>query len=431
MDLFESVNKLLQDKHTLTEAKTVLRVTFDNGMKKDIEFKGSFEAGKKAYLGKNVKAMSKDKTPVMLKAVKVESINESKENKEFGISDLALKELQRFGSDLWVDMFSGPEGKQFRKDVQNAMNELVSKKYVDRKETGSDTHEKKYIYKITKKGIKFLKDNEKNLPKRLPNLRESKNVKFINEAEKLVSKKDIEFKGSFEDGKKAYLGKNVKAMSKDKTPVMLKAVKVEPINEGTAENEIDIANDFPVILKTIEIMLKNPPTYFGTKSPIEYTFPKSERYNMKVVKAFCKYFQDKGYKVEVGTDKPLALYFNRDVVSKINKSLKESKDESKRISISYEVWDEDSIEAGETDDKGWKDEEGEEFDSVEDAIKFLKKKSANNPSNGAYHSGTYYKDDGTENVKTGETKYLTYHLNGNWTEDEKKAIYKAITKKGV
>lgn len=79
MDLFESVNKLLQDKHTLTEAKTVLRVTFDNGMKKDIEFKGTFEAGKKAYLGKNVKAMSKDKTPVMLKAVKVEPINESKD----------------------------------------------------------------------------------------------------------------------------------------------------------------------------------------------------------------------------------------------------------------------------------------------------------------------------------------------------------------
>jgi hypothetical protein len=76
MDLFESVNKLLQDKHTLTEAKTVLRVTFDNGMRKDIEFKGTFEAGKKAYLGKNVKAMSKDKTPVMLKAVKVEPINE-------------------------------------------------------------------------------------------------------------------------------------------------------------------------------------------------------------------------------------------------------------------------------------------------------------------------------------------------------------------
>jgi len=79
MKLFESVNRLLQDKYTLTEAKTVLRVTFDNGMKKDIEFKGSFEAGKKAYLGKNVKAISKDKTPVMLKAVKVEPINESKD----------------------------------------------------------------------------------------------------------------------------------------------------------------------------------------------------------------------------------------------------------------------------------------------------------------------------------------------------------------
>jgi hypothetical protein len=99
MNLFESVNRLLQDKHTLTEAKTVLRVTFDNGMKKNIEFKGSFEAGKKAYLGKNVKAISKDKTPVMLKAVKVEPINESKRNLSESVKNFEVGIYPREDSD--------------------------------------------------------------------------------------------------------------------------------------------------------------------------------------------------------------------------------------------------------------------------------------------------------------------------------------------
>lgn len=237
MDLFESVNKLLQDKHTLTEAKTVLRVTFDNGIKKDIEFKGSFEAGKKAYLGKNVKAMSKDKTPVMLKAVKVEPINENIKNK-------LLESVKNFEVGIYP-----------REDADDAEYAVYDKK----SKTWSD----------------FQGD--------------------ISEKSKQTAKKIAD---KYNKG----------------------------INEGTTENEIDIANDFPAILQNIENILKNPPTYFGAQSPIEYTFPKSERYNMKVVKAFCKYFQDKGYKVEVGTDKPLALYFNRDIVSKINKSLKESKD---------------------------------------------------------------------------------------------------------
>lgn len=248
MELFESVNRLLQDKHTLTEAKTVLRVTFDNGMKKDIEFKGSFEAGKKAYLGKNVKAISKDKTPIMLKAVKVESINESKENNEFGISDLALKELQHFGSALWVDMFSGPEGKQFRKDVQSAMDELVSKKYVDRKETGSDTHEKKYIYKITKKGIKFLKDNEKNLPERLPNLKESKDLEPM-KTFKVTYHDGSSYKTSAraksEEDFKKYLtqdGPWVVTDEDDETgkETKKKIVKVEMLKESKDENELEI-----------------------------------------------------------------------------------------------------------------------------------------------------------------------------------------------
>lgn len=316
MNLFESVNRLLQDKHTLMEAKTVLRVTFDNGMKKDIEFKGSFEAGKKAYLGKNVKAISKDKTPVMLKAVKVEPINESKRNLSESVKNFEV----------------GIYPREYADDAEYAVYDKKSKTWSD-----------------------FQGD--------------------VSEKSKQTAKKIA-----------------------------------DKYNKGIKES------------KDLEPMKTFKVTYHDGSSYKTSARAKSEE-------DFKKYLTQDGPWVVTDEDDETGKETKKKIVKV--EMLKESKDESKRISISYEVWDEDSIEAGETDDKGWKDEEGEEFDSVEDAIKFLKKKSANNPSNGAYHSGTYYKDDGTENVKTGETKYLTYHLNGNWTEDEKKAIYKAITKKGV
>lgn len=316
MNLFESVNRLLQDKHTLTEAKTVLRVTFDNGMKKDIEFKGSFEAGKKAYLGKNVKAISKDKTPVMLKAVKVEPINESKRNLSESVKNFEV----------------GIYPREYADDAEYAVYDKKSKTWSD-----------------------FQGD--------------------VSEKSKQTAKKIA-----------------------------------DKYNKGIKES------------KDLEPMKTFKVTYHDGSSYKTSARAKSEE-------DFKKYLTQDGPWVVTDEDDETGKETKKKIVKV--EMLKESKDESKRISISYEVWDEDSIEAGETDDKGWKDEEGEEFDSVEDAIKFLKKKSANNPSNGAYHSGTYYKDDGTENVKTGETKYLAYHLNGNWTEDEKKAIYKAITKKGV
>ena len=317
MDLFESVNKLLQDKHTLTEAKTVLRVTFDNGMKKDIEFKGSFEAGKKAYLGKNVKAMSKDKTPVMLKAVKVEPINENIKNK-------LLESVKTFEVGIYP-----------REDADDAEYAVYDKKSKTWSDFQGDISEK------SKQTAKKIAD---------------KYNKSINESKDLEPMKT--FKVTYHDG------------SSYKT-------------SARAKSEED----------------------------------------------FKKYLTQDGPWVVTDEDEETGKETKKKIVKV--EMLKESKDDSKRITVSYEIWDEDSIEAGETDDKGWEDEEGEEFDSVEDAIKFLKKNFANNPSNGSYHSGTYYKDDGEENYKTGETKYLTYHLSGNWSEEEKKAIYKAITKKGA
>lgn len=121
---------------------------------------------------------------------------------------------------------------------------------------------------------------------------------------------------------------------------------------------------------------------------------------------------------------------------KSEKSLTEAaKAKGKRISISYETWDEDALDAGETDDKGWKDEEGVDFSDdpdespVADAVKFLKKAGAVYPSASHFGKGIWYSDEGDTNVRTGEKTIKSYHLNGEWTTDEQKKIFDAITKK--
>lgn len=114
----------------------------------------------------------------------------------------------------------------------------------------------------------------------------------------------------------------------------------------------------------------------------------------------------------------------------------DKKEKGKRITSSYEIWDEDSLEAGETDDKGWVDEEGEEFISDEDgtavekAIEFLKKNSVQKPIASSYHEYTTntYRDNGDQD-RNGDMKYISYHVVGDWTSDEKKQIFNAISKK--
>jgi hypothetical protein len=309
------------------------------------------------------------------------------------------------------------------------------------------------------------------------------------------SKKEIDFDGSLNDAKKKFSGKKVKTIRKSKSGDIIGEaviINVEELNES----EQSVVDKFPAMLTAIKKALKNPTV---SKGPIEFTFPKSEYFSKDVVKSFQKYFTDKGYKVETGTDHPTTLYFDRSIASKLNESkelipfgyfkitysdgsskktearaktaedfkkyltqdgdtvtdedddgketkkkivkvekLDEAENSGKKlIKITYEIWDEDSLEAGDTYDKGWEDEEGEEFESDEDgtaaekAIKFLKKKDATNASDGSYQSGTWYQDDGDTDMKTGDKKYLAYHLDGSWTPEEKKEIYKGVTNKKI
>jgi hypothetical protein len=77
-EIYSYLEKKYVKNGKLQEAKgTTLKVTFDDGSTHNIEFAGTFEAGKEAYLGKKVKHTRKTKSGDVvnvLKAVKVEEL---------------------------------------------------------------------------------------------------------------------------------------------------------------------------------------------------------------------------------------------------------------------------------------------------------------------------------------------------------------------
>lgn len=110
----------------------------------------------------------------------------------------------------------------------------------------------------------------------------------------------------------------------------------------------------------------------------------------------------------------------------------------KRIRVSYEVWDDESIEAGDTDEKGWENEEGIDFttdeDPVAEAARYLKSEGATEFSSSHFDARGWYQssDEGgnsRNNIESGEVTNRHFHLNEGWTDAEKEAIYNAVTGK--
>lgn len=100
-------------------------------------------------------------------------------------------------------------------------------------------------------------------------------------------------------------------------------------------------------------------------------------------------------------------------------------DGDKVIRTSYETWDEEDIEAGDTDKRGWEDEEGVVFETVEDAIKWLKDQGAVHPSDSRFRTGTWYSTEDELNFTTGERTIRSFHLKG-FSGEEEEEIYNAI-----
>jgi hypothetical protein len=113
--------------------------------------------------------------------------------------------------------------------------------------------------------------------------------------------------------------------------------------------------------------------------------------------------------------------------------------DGKRISVTYERWDDSALDAGDTDDRGYEDEEGvkfeddDEFDgtAVEQAVRFLQHNGAIEPSSSHFDSRVWYNSYGERDFRTGEIENKGYHLNDGWTDEEKQQIFNAITGKSA
>ena len=114
----------------------------------------------------------------------------------------------------------------------------------------------------------------------------------------------------------------------------------------------------------------------------------------------------------------------------------EMQQQEPKIRISYETWDEDSVDAGETDDKGWENEEGvsmqpDQYDleegltPVDLAVKFLTDNGPMEASSSYFNSGVWYTNYGGQDMQDGSRTNRSFHLVG-FTPEQEEEIFNRI-----
>lgn len=99
-----------------------------------------------------------------------------------------------------------------------------------------------------------------------------------------------------------------------------------------------------------------------------------------------------------------------------DEDLKELPDAAKRkwkgytYKMTYEVWNEEAIDAGDTDDKGWEERGSEAFDTLKDLLRDVDNKCSwlHWSNNGHPDSDRNWITGDEENMNSGET--TTYHM---------------------
>lgn len=98
----------------------------------------------------------------------------------------------------------------------------------------------------------------------------------------------------------------------------------------------------------------------------------------------------------------------------------------KLIKTTYSQITPESASNGDFSETGWIDEKGESFDSVEEAVDWLKREGAIEPSSTCFHPGIWYStgfvcvdySDGTEEERA-------FHLKG-FTPEEEREVYELL-----
>jgi len=108
-----------------------------------------------------------------------------------------------------------------------------------------------------------------------------------------------------------------------------------------------------------------------------------------------------------------------------------------KIKITYSTWTPEDCEIGETDDKGWIDEEGVEIEADEDitlveaAVDYLTDEGVSQCSCSSGYKGSWYTNPNyDEDFQTGGITEQCYHLY-DFTEDQEYKIYETLKSQGV
>lgn len=115
------------------------------------------------------------------------------------------------------------------------------------------------------------------------------------------------------------------------------------------------------------------------------------------------------------------------VAKQFTQSLPEVKRVEKRFKMNktYEVWDEEALEAGDTDDRGFEYED-REFDSLWDMADEIRDGGATEPSDSSGGAHTWYSTpDAEENYRTGEKTFYSFHPD-NLSAEEAKELFKLV-----
>ena len=95
-----------------------------------------------------------------------------------------------------------------------------------------------------------------------------------------------------------------------------------------------------------------------------------------------------------------------------------------RIPVAYEIITEESAQEGDVEERGWLDEEGEEFETVQEAFRYLKDHGPFEPSSSRFHPGIWYTYYGAMD-EYGEFENNSFFLK-EFTPNEEKLIYDSL-----
>lgn len=95
------------------------------------------------------------------------------------------------------------------------------------------------------------------------------------------------------------------------------------------------------------------------------------------------------------------------------------------IKTTYDLTTFESAERGDFAETGWEDKVGQAFNSVKEAIEWLREKGIEEPSSSVFHPGIWYSGVPEIDCRSGNSYRLSFHLSG-FSKSEQEEVYESI-----